>query len=997
MIGVLADICRNEILMNKILLVPSYTVGQNIISSLASKTPVFNLRIETVQSIAYQFGMPLLGKNNETLIDDSMSRRIMFSIIYRMRQNSEFEYFAGIQATPSVSDIIWNAVMEIKYAGISCECLNETNFVCPEKGRDIKRIIENYESELRNKKLTDYPGLIRKILDCNEDRDDTLIIIPNFIKLRLLEKKLIESKFASVRVIYDEPLDGICAPIKYYSSNYPEKETVSSPFAGLYAPEKRRNDCDFSHIRIVKAYGESNEIDAVLRDILYKGISFDSVCIYTASREPYAQLLYQKAKLLGINISFGYGISVFNSVPGKVFSIITEWINSNYRVSYLTKMLYQGLIEISGKDAGEITQFQAANALRAAGIGWGRERYLSVLDENIVHLQDENGDDEKTSDRVKILLSVRQFVETVLSMIPDSADRMVNLNELAKGISEFISTFAKVKSELDAEARTAITESLNMFSAELTVDIGEGLRILDNTIRGIRIGISGPAKGSIHLTDFDNGLYVNRTNHYFTGLDADRFPGKTGEDPVLLDTEKQVISEHIPLNRDKPAENIYKLTELMASVEGNITLTYPSFDPAENRDKIPSSYILQVYRMISGNSAADYSDLGSYLSKTEGYITDDALDEGLFWLSRYYKDIMNKKIKDNVIDCYPHLKHGTDAWDNRESDRFTCYDGYVGSLGILKGNEVFSASRLELLAKCPYQYFLRYVLNVSLPDELVYDPETWLDPLQKGLLYHVIFERFYKIVTSRNEKPGREAHLDLILEIAESAIQEFRDMIPPPSEIVFDVEKREILESCKIFLAEEEENYDGGVPVEFELAFGVDGAAYPPVEIPLGPERKILLSGKIDRVDKLDENTYRIVDYKSGGTYGFSDRDFFRQGRQLQHALYAYALKVLLQNTVGTGEVKVKEGVYIFPTRKGGGRRFIRTQCDISGLIALLNSILDVMQDGVFAPAENTEDCRWCDYNVVCRVHRLQDVTAAKRNDQSVPALEALRRLNDYD
>ena len=89
-----------------------------------------------------------------------------------------------------------------------------------------------------------------------------------------------------------------------------------------------------------------------------------------------------------------------------------------------------------------------------------------------------------------------------------------------------------------------------------------------------------------------------------------------------------------------------------------------------------------------------------------------------------------------------------------------------------------------------------------LPDEIIYDPEIWLDPLEKGTLYHTIFERFYKAISQKNEKPNRERHNELILKIAESTINEFKEKIPPPNEIVFDIEKREIVESCLIFIAE---------------------------------------------------------------------------------------------------------------------------------------------------------------------------------------------------
>ncbi|NLX77909.1 MAG: PD-(D/E)XK nuclease family protein [Clostridiaceae bacterium] len=996
MIETLADICRENLLLNKILLVPSYTAGRNIIAALAGRTSVLNLRIETIQSIAYELGMPLLAAGSETLANDGLSRQKMFAVIYNLQQNNEFEYFTAIRVTPSVSDSVWNAVMEIKYAGLNTDDISEDSFVCPEKGRDIKRIIREYDLMLENEGLTDYPGLIQRILKA-DSKEDALLLVPNSIKLRYLEKKLISEKFSSVRILYDEPINGIDPPASYYCPDYPEKKLPKSPFACLYAPGETGEDADISGIHLKKAYGESNETEAVLRDIKTKGIPFDNVCIYAATREPYAQLLYQKAMQLGIPVTFSYGISIQNSGPGKVFDAVIRWIGSDYLVSDLTKMLHQELIRVPSENGDTISPYQAANVLRASGIGWGRERYLPVLDEKLEALQKESPDDDYKLKRLKILGSVRKFTETVLNMIPSSQGQRVSLKELAKGIASFVNGFAEVKSELDAEAKKMIVETLNRVSIDLFIDTGEALRILDSFVRGLRIGVSNPCSGHIHLSDFDNGVYINRRHHYFIGLDADRFPGKTGEDPVLLDAEKQRLSDRIVQNREKPNESIYRLVELLAGLNGNITLSYSCLDPAENRDQMPSSFILQVYRMISNNSLADYSDLRDYFAKSEGYINGNAIDESSFWLSRCFNTVFAGSIRESVFECYPHLERGWNAWDNQGSTRFTCYDGYIGNLGIKTDGEVFSASRLELLAKCPYKYYLRYILNVSLPDELVYDPGTWLDPLQKGSLYHAVFELFYKTITEKQEKPSREGHSAVILQIAEDVIREYKKQVPPPNEIVFDIERREILESCLIFLAGEEENADGGRPVEFELAFGMDGEGYPPVEITLPSGRKFLLAGKIDRIDQVDGNNYRIIDYKSGGTYGFSDRDFFKKGKQIQHALYAYACEVLLKKYRDAQNAKVKEGVYLFPTKKGEGRRFIRVLKDLSKFFRLLDNLLTVIEEGTFAVTEDPGDCRWCDYQVVCRIHRLPSVAEEKRNDKNVEALAALRGLSDYE
>jgi hypothetical protein len=92
MIDALADICRNNLYTNKLLLVPSYTVGQNIIRTLADKAPVLNLKIETIQGITTQIGMPLLNADNTTLADDNISRYIMFCIIYSMPPGTDLSF-----------------------------------------------------------------------------------------------------------------------------------------------------------------------------------------------------------------------------------------------------------------------------------------------------------------------------------------------------------------------------------------------------------------------------------------------------------------------------------------------------------------------------------------------------------------------------------------------------------------------------------------------------------------------------------------------------------------------------------------------------------------------------------------------------------------------------------------------------------------------------------------------------------------------------------------
>lgn len=998
MIDALSKVCKDNLIENKLLLVPSYQIGQNIIKRLTEKTPILNLRIETIIDIATQIAMPLLSSKGYIFADDSISRQILFAIIYNMHKNGEFEYFTNIQATPSISNSIWNAIMEIKYADIVQSDFSNSSFVSVEKGSDISKIIVAYDLELQNQGLVDYPGILKMALD-SDFKQDGLLLIPNSINLRFLEKKFIAEKFAAIKILYGNKINSLDVPKSYYSENYPTQAENQSPFVNLFALEKQSAETDYSSISLIKAFGDNNEIEAVLRDVIAKQIPFDNVCIYTASKEPYSQLMYQKMQQLKIPVTFGYGVNIQNSKPGKAFRSIIDWIGSDYRVTDFISMLYQELIEIPSDDNENINPYQAANTLRASGIGWGRERYAPILADLTEDLQSQrNMKEEYRLNKLRIVEGVKLFVESLFTTIPEAVAGKMFLNKLAKGISSLIKVFVPQKSQLDAEAKIIITETLNQLSLlELLVDIDEALSILKSYILSIRIGVSGPKEGHIHICSSDNEFFINRQHNYFIGFDSDRFPGKVAEDAILLDVEKQRLSNNILQNRQRANERVYRTTELLSDLKGNITLIYSSFDTAENRQKTPSSFMLQLFRMISRKPSADYSDLHNHFKITQGYITANAIDESGYWLEKCFHAQDAKNKSELIFQCYPHLKQGVMAWDNRSSEKFTCYDGYVDSMDIEIKNKVFSASKLELLAKCPYQYFLRYVLNISPPDEITYDPEIWLDPLQKGTLYHSIFEKFYKTISERKEKPNKDKHSSLIVEIAKSEINEFKKQIPPPDEVVFDVEVKDILESCIVFLTSEEENSDDGVPIEFELGFGIKDESYPPVEVTLPSENKFLLSGKIDRIDRLSENTYRIIDYKSGGTYGFSDRDFFKGGRQIQHALYAYACETILRNEDGTKNAKVQEGVYSFPTKKGEGRRFTRVQRENLTFLKLLDDLFMVIGEGIFAATEEQGDCRWCDYKIVCRIHRLEQIITAKRHDESVEALSVLRRLNEYE
>ncbi len=224
--------------------------------------------------------------------------------------------------------------------------------------------------------------------------------------------------------------------------------------------------------------------------------------------------------------------------------------------------------------------------------------------------------------------------------------------------------------------------------------------------------------------------------------------------------------------------------------------------------------------------------------------------------------------------------------------------------------------------------------------------------MQLGSLLHEVFNRFMKKITSKKEKPSFVKHAALIKSILEEIIQEYREEIPPPSKAIFEQEKKILLKATEVFLKTEEDRCKKYLPVFFELAFGYDDAEpelREPVTISLSPGKSFKLAGRIDRIDKIADHEYAVLDYKTGSAYGYKDNACFNEGKIIQHALYAIAAEKLLQKIEKDEKLSVKQSGYLFPTEKETGRLVIYARND-KELMQLLSALFDIVKKGIFIP-----------------------------------------------
>jgi ATP-dependent helicase/DNAse subunit B len=245
---------------------------------------------------------------------------------------------------------------------------------------------------------------------------------------------------------------------------------------------------------------------------------------------------------------------------------------------------------------------------------------------------------------------------------------------------------------------------------------------------------------------------------------------------------------------------------------------------------------------------------------------EKALDEVEYDLSIGQREIGEKRPEAMLYlkEVSPFFGQGLRLEFSRwEENTFTPFEGLVSSEetckilkechSISKGS--ISPTRLEEYASCPYQYFLKVILEI----EPLTEPEkvSRISPLDKGTLIHSILWKFF---TDLKKAKGdcfslEQKDLKRLLKIAHEEFIEFEQRGVTGFPMLWEVEKESILDDLVYLFHEELANKDF-VPAYFEVSYGMkhpgpqrsEISTEKPILITLGGQ-EISLKGRIDRID----------------------------------------------------------------------------------------------------------------------------------------------------
>lgn len=991
LLAALADFCAAHPVDEKVLLVPSFSVGQQILDALArSGSPHLNLRSATVFSLAHGVAGPALAAEGKRLLSRAQLLAVVESACDEVLGADS--YFGALRRSVGLHRALHRTLDELRRARVTPAELGAAAFDDRRKGAELAALAKAYETILARLGAADAAEVLRRAAAaCAAGRElpaPARLLKPSGLELAPLEEAFLAAYAGATTALEED-----------------------APGAGGAAA------VSFAH-----ALGEENEVRLAFRALLDEGARLDDVEIVFDDDATYRPLVHELASQYGFPLTLEGGVPVSYTRPGQGILDVLEFVALDFRSSSLERLLADGRADL-GEAGSEVKLggVRASRLLRRAGIVAGLPRYAARLDALVerertprLHEEGDPAGAAARAERVLAAEALRSWVGRLLAALPPSRSGAVSLPALAASCGTIVRDLLATASALDGAASEALKDLFAQLAElpERRLPSGVAAARLKEAVLELAVDSASPAPGALHAARLSRAGWSGRRLTFVLGLDDARFPGPPRQDPVLLDSEREVLNRggvrlQLP-GRSRSERRVGELHAFLARLRGRAVLTFSNRDILQDAERFPSPVLLALHRTATGKPDASWPDFAKDLPAPATFVPTGApLDETEWWLARLRETPGAPGSAEEVERAYPWLADGARAEDARSSPAFTEWDGRLeGAAEVLdprRTKEPLSASRLEKLAKCPRMYFYEYVLDLDPPVE-ERSEDVWLDAREFGNLLHETLYDFMAGLRADGLRldPARDAAR--LKAAAGRRLARWKELVPPPHEALYRIQEDELLAACDIFLHAETSNPD--TPRFFEVPFGIRRGSR---DEPLGSSDPVpiataggefLLQGQIDRIDEAGRGRYTVWDYKSGGDYALKEKDRaahpLKGGRLLQHALYRRAAARLLERA-GVASPSVSSG-YFLTTRKGRMQRF-EVSAEDADVDATLDDLFALVASGTFPHTTDPDDCRFCDYRAICgdvalAAARARLKTDADGGDERLEPVRSILRRN---
>lgn|GEM_PF-1350454 len=743
---------------------------------------------------------------------------------------------------------------------------------------------------------------------------------------------------------------------------------------------------EMSDVKILLCPGEPREMREVVRSVTEeaerRGTNFSQCALMLRQFDAYRREIVPAFDNQKIPLAKKPPVFLLETPEAKAFLLLLECFQNEFPREPLMDFLSSPNLDPAGfgMKPSDWNPHLWDQASKEAGIVEGEGAWLDRMNDHLrsgpsSEGRGEEGLAKEEWDSLKVFRN--KVLETLFKarQLFEKEKHWVGKAQVLFDLVEKIFRSSDAKEQLKTLRRGVEILSKDSF----TVEKDELASLLMGLMEEVTIPWKITEPGGVELSDLMQARGVSFDVIILPGLVEQGFPRVPRQDPLLLDEERRLLNGILEGKARIPEKSEGRLEEKLLfllsarSARKCLILTASHLHPGTGAPRVPSSYLHEALRAITGKRQVKWDEPSPYIKKVA--VSDWVRDVGetrVDDLEEVLTRFQEAREKDPLptqayMNQKPFFQEAREMLQERQGKRrFTAYDGVFqakDAIQKLKDSHSFkdkplSASRLETYAACPLKYFYRYVLGLKIHPE----PERifQLDPAEKGNLMHEVLEE----VLLRGVKEGWLKERDLeqarkvLGEETQRIFKRFEKEGVPGSLALWQWSQFILSRDLEKVLQEVLEDPDW-TPLDFEKAFGRSGQ----VEVVFStPAVAFKLEGFMDRVDvSTDGKRLRVVDYKSGSNLGFK-KNSVKEGTKIQMPLYLWACRTLYPN------LKPEQAVYEFITAKGG---YGSTAFDATDwnkvkepLKVLLTTASQAVEQGLFPAAAKA--CERCDFRLLC-------------------------------
>ena len=808
------------------------------------------------------------------------------------------------------------------------------------------------------------PALFSHLDNCYEkfkakgfnEVEDTSQILFNDYQKRIREKLFLLNE-------NDEPKSSEIDTVKTIAQS-PEEEIrlIAKEIKSLIT----KNNVDVNSITV--AFNLISDHSAIIRDVFNEyGIPFNLTDRYALNESQPVIALINFLEILENNF---YYKNIFRALTGR-------WI------------------KINGLDLSNL--LHVSSNLKIVS---GYKNWIDSISRTIDEINYNNDDEDNRFLPIEFYSKAKDDIEAIFEMLRPFREKKT-IYEFKDVLRKLIYTLGLPQRvvndrenyiEKNVKAITVFLETLDELFDLLADENGNDKKFplgyfllqIKTALQFTRYNIKERHASGVLVTSVNEIRGLNFDYVFIGGLVDGEFPTRYQPEIFLSGSYRKDEYRHI-------LEDRYHFYQTLCCAKKRLYLSYAMKD--EKKEFTPSTFVNDLLRLFRGEEKTnkDYSELVYSKSELMRYAATLDLEKDKDKLDSLGIDVEKLKTDLGIDKLRLENPFGESEFTGDISKNIS--DEAKTKLADQKEKQ-YSASQLEEYAKCPFQYFLKRILQL----ETIEEPTEELESFELGSIIHSILYEFYiklnqrSIILSQCDDDTFKFTGKLIFNIAEKKIEKLRlnaTMIFFEREKILGIagnKKKSILYK---FLEEERNNSEGFIPQYFEMGFGQfkNSKEEKTDELFIGD---VKVRGKIDRVDvNKANNTYKVIDYKLSGKK--PTKADLETGISLQLPLYLYASKKLIEAELNKEFDPAAAIIYSLKlSNKDFGKKNIHIRSartpNEDDLLKSNEELIKICSEFIPAYVEQIargkfnlsmlEDrqnkvCRFCDFKSICRI---QDV-----------------------